>query len=58
MDYDLFSYKQEDLENALQRAFKQQQRVNPSLKVNTDIQVCCSANSIHGLLDMRHSHQL
>ncbi|KAG0618593.1 hypothetical protein M758_4G076200 [Ceratodon purpureus] len=32
-------FSKEDLENALQRAFKQQQRVNPSLKVNTDIQV-------------------
>lgn len=32
-------FSKEDLENALQRAFKQQQRVNPALKVNTDIQV-------------------
>lgn len=32
---------QEDLESALKRAFKQQQRVNPALRVNTDIQVCC-----------------
>jgi hypothetical protein len=32
-------FSKEDLENALQRAFKQQQRVNPSLKVTTDIQV-------------------
>jgi len=30
---------QEDLESALKRAFKQQQRVNPALRVNTDIQV-------------------
>lgn len=29
----------EDLDGALSRAFKQQQRMNPSLKVNTDIQV-------------------
>ncbi|CAM6096336.1 unnamed protein product [Calypogeia fissa] len=29
----------EDLDRALSRAFKQQQRVNPALKVNSDIQV-------------------
>lgn len=34
-------FLQEDLESALKRAFKQQQRVNPALRVNTDIQVCC-----------------
>jgi L-alanine-DL-glutamate epimerase-like enolase superfamily enzyme len=34
-----FCNEQEDLENALSRAFKQQQRVNPSLRANTDIHV-------------------
>ncbi|KAH9551125.1 hypothetical protein CY35_10G107000 [Sphagnum magellanicum] len=32
-------FSKEDLENALSRAFKQQQRVNPSLRANTDIHV-------------------
>jgi hypothetical protein len=37
-----FCNEQEDLENALSRAFKQQQRVNPSLRANTDIHVMLS----------------
>ncbi|XP_024378220.1 protein TIC 22, chloroplastic isoform X2 [Physcomitrium patens] len=32
-------FSKEDLETALQRAFKQQQKINPALKVSTDIQV-------------------
>jgi hypothetical protein len=37
-----FCNGQEDLENALSRAFKQQQRVNPSLRAITDIHVMLS----------------
>lgn len=63
LDHELLCYKQEDLENALQRAFKQQQRVNPALKVNTDIQVWFSidytfATFVHYLSYMLYSYQL